>query len=86
MDRRVPLALGIDVFSVTLFVAVGRREHERDSGIAGLIDTAAPFLIALAIAWLVLRARQPPDRLARRHRHLGDHARRRHAAAQPRVR
>jgi hypothetical protein len=32
MDRRVPLALGIDVFSVTLFVAVGRREHDRDPG------------------------------------------------------
>ncbi len=60
MDRRIPLALGIDVFSVTLFVAVGRREHERDSAIAGLIDTAAPFLIALAIAWLVLRMWQRP--------------------------
>ncbi len=60
MDRRLPLALGIDVFSVTLFVAVGRREHERDSAIAGLIGTAAPFLIALAIAWLVLRAWQRP--------------------------
>jgi hypothetical protein len=62
MDRRLPLALGIDVFSVTLFVAVGRREHERDSAIAGLIDTAAPFLIALALAWLALRAwRRPTD-------------------------
>ncbi len=60
MDRRLPLALGIDVFSVTLFVAVGRREHERDSAIAGLIGTAAPFLIALALAWLVLRAWQRP--------------------------
>lgn len=62
MDRRVPLALGIDVFSVTLFVAVGRREHDRDSTIAGLIETAAPFLIALGLAWLVLRAwRRPTD-------------------------
>jgi hypothetical protein len=60
MDRRVPLALGIDVFSVTLFVAVGRREHDRDPGIAGLIETAAPFLIALAVAWLVLRVWQRP--------------------------
>jgi hypothetical protein len=60
MDRRVPLALGIDVFSVTLFVAVGRREHDRDSAIAGLIATAAPFLIALAVAWLVLRVWQRP--------------------------
>ncbi len=62
MDRRLQLALGIDVFSVTLFVAIGRREHERDSAIAGFIGTAAPFLIALAIAWLVLRAwRRPTD-------------------------
>ncbi len=62
MDRRVPLALGIDVFSVTLFVAVGRREHEQDSAIAGLIGTAAPFLIALAVAWLLLRVwRRPTD-------------------------
>ena len=60
MDRRLPLALGIDVFSVTLFVAVGRREHDRDSAIAGLIDTAAPFLLALALAWIALRAWQRP--------------------------
>ena len=62
MERRVPLAVGIDVFSVTLFVAIGRREHERDSAIAGLINTAAPFLLALALAWVVLRAwRRPTD-------------------------
>jgi len=60
MDRRLPLAIGIDVFSVTLFVAVGRREHERDSAIAGLIGTAAPFLLALGLAWLVLRAWNRP--------------------------
>ena len=61
-DRRLPLALGLDTFSVVLFVAVGRREHERDSAIAGLIDTAAPFLLALGLAWIVLRAwRQPTD-------------------------
>jgi len=60
MDRRLPLALGVDTFSVVLFVAVGRREHERDSAIAGLIDTAAPFLIGLALAWVVLRAWNRP--------------------------
>ena len=60
MDRRLQLALGLDTFFVVLFVAVGRREHERDSAIAGLIGTAAPFVIALAIAWLVLRAWQHP--------------------------
>lgn len=63
MDRRLPLALGLDTFSVVFFVAVGRREHERDSAISGLIETAAPFLIGLALAWLVLRAwNRPTDR------------------------
>lgn len=62
MDRRAPLAAGLDTFAVVLFVAVGRREHEREATITGLIDTAAPFLIALALAWLVLRVwRRPAD-------------------------
>ena len=62
MDRPTPLAAGLDTFAVVLFVAIGRREHERDSAIAGLIQTAAPFLIALALAWLVLRVwKRPTD-------------------------
>ncbi len=63
MDRRTPLAAGLDTFVVVLFVAIGRREHDRDSAIAGLIDTAAPFLLALALAWLVLRVWQRPTEL-----------------------
>ena len=62
MHQRTPLAAGLDTFFVVLFVAIGRREHEQDSAISGLINTAAPFLIALAIAWLVLRAwKRPTD-------------------------
>ena len=60
MERRVPLAVGLDVFSVTLFVAIGRREHERGSAISGLIETAAPFLLALALGWVLLRAWRRP--------------------------
>lgn len=60
MERRIPLAVGLDVFSVTLFVAIGRREHERDSAISGLIETAAPFLLALALGWVLLRAWRRP--------------------------
>ena len=60
MDRRLPLAVGLDTFAVVLFVAIGRREHERASTVAGLIDTAAPFLIGLAVAWLALRVWQRP--------------------------
>lgn len=63
IDRHTPLAAGLDTFAVVLFVAIGRREHEQDSAISGLINTAAPFLIALAIAWLVLRAWRRPTEL-----------------------
>ncbi|HSL73999.1 MAG TPA: DUF3054 domain-containing protein [Ilumatobacteraceae bacterium] len=62
MDRRASLAVGFDTFAVVLFVAVGRREHEREATISGLIGTAAPFLIALVLAWVVLRAwKRPTD-------------------------
>ena len=74
IDRHTPLAAGLDTFAVVLFVAIGRREHERDSAISGLINTAAPFLIALAIAWLVLRAwkrRQSSSGIAWRYRSTG---------------
>lgn len=62
MSNRTPRAAGLDTFIVVLFVAIGRREHDRDSAIVGLLETAAPFLIALGIAWVVLRAwRHPTD-------------------------
>jgi hypothetical protein len=60
MHRRTPVAAALDTASVVLFVAIGRREHEQDSAVAGLASTAAPFLIALAVAWLVLRVWQRP--------------------------
>lgn len=63
MDRRASFAAGLDSFVVVLFVAIGRRQHEEDSAIRGLVTTAAPFLIALLIAWLVLRAWNRPTEL-----------------------
>ncbi len=53
---RTPLAAGLDTFAVVLFVAIGRRNHDEDPGLGGLVVTAAPFLIGLVISWLVLRA------------------------------
>jgi hypothetical protein len=60
MDQRVSLAAGLDTATIILFVAIGQREHDQDTAISGLINTAAPFLIALAIAWLVLRVWKNP--------------------------
>lgn len=54
--RRVGVAVALDVASVLLFVAIGRRNHDQDPGVAGVVDTAAPFLFALVIGWVVARA------------------------------
>lgn len=53
--HRLPLAVGLDTASVVLFVALGRRSHDRDPAISGLLDTAAPFLVALVLGWLLAR-------------------------------
>jgi hypothetical protein len=59
-DRRLELAIGIDVFAVVLFVALGRRTHDEGSAFAGVMETAAPFLIGLGAGWLVARAWKRP--------------------------
>jgi hypothetical protein len=53
---RLGVAAALDVASVVVFVAVGRRTHDQHPGLAGVFATAAPFLIALAVGWLVARA------------------------------
>lgn len=60
MHQRTPLAAGLDTASVVLFVTIGQREHDQDSAISALIETAAPFLIALAVAWGALRVWNRP--------------------------
>jgi hypothetical protein len=60
MKHRAPIAVGIDVFVVVTFVAIGRRNHDENPGIAGLVETAAPFLLGLAVAWAVSRAWRDP--------------------------
>ena len=63
-DRRLELAIGLDVFFVVLFVAIGRRNHQESSAFSEVLRTAAPFLIGLTAAWLAARAWKRPERLA----------------------
>lgn len=44
-----PLAL--DALCVLVFVTLGRRNHEEGTAVAGVLETAAPFLLALAAGW-----------------------------------
>ena len=45
---------------MVLFVAIGRRNHDEGTAIDGIATVAAPFLIALAVAWLASRAWRTP--------------------------
>ncbi len=55
MHPRTQIAAPIDTAIVVAFVAIGRRNHDEDEAVAGLLQTAAPFLIALLVAWVLLR-------------------------------
>ena len=53
-------ALVADVATVVVFVAIGRRNHDEGTEASGVFTTAAPFLIALVVAWALGRiSRQP---------------------------
>ncbi|WP_431277790.1 DUF3054 domain-containing protein [Leifsonia poae] len=58
---RAPLiAFAIDVVLVLVFVLVGRRSHAEAASIAGIFDTAWPFLVGLVLGWLVTFAWRRP--------------------------
>ena len=63
--KRLTLSVLADVAVIIAFVAIGREEHNSGSSIAGVLETAAPFLIALAIGWLATRAWQNPTGIGR---------------------
>ena len=59
-DGRMTVAAVLDTVTIVVFVAVGRRTHEQEPGLAGVFLTAAPFLIALLVGWIALRAWRRP--------------------------
>ena len=52
--------LTLDVAAIVAFVVIGRSTHDEQGTLAGTFGTAAPFLIALVAAWLLMRAWQEP--------------------------
>jgi peptidoglycan/LPS O-acetylase OafA/YrhL len=56
--------LGVDVLSVLLFCAVGRRSHDEGLNIPGIATTAWPFLTGTVIGWLVSRGWRRPTAVA----------------------
>jgi len=56
----VTLAVVLDVVSVLVFAAGGRATHSADSPLSAVAGIAWPFLVGLAVAWVVLRAWRRP--------------------------
>jgi hypothetical protein len=58
--NRVPAALAADVVCVLVFCAIGRRSHAEGLTVAGVAQTAWPFLAGTSLGWLLARAWRRP--------------------------
>lgn len=58
--RHVVLAALADAAALLLFAAAGRRSHDEGDGLLDVVETAAPFLLGVAVAWLLTRAARRP--------------------------
>lgn len=58
--RPIVLAATFDVIAIVAFVVIGRRNHDEGEAVGGVLRVAAPFLIGLAVGWLVARAWKAP--------------------------
>jgi hypothetical protein len=58
--RAAAMALLADVACVLVFCAIGRRSHAEGITVAGVAETAWPFLSGTAAGWLAARAWQRP--------------------------
>jgi len=59
-SRQVATALVIDVVCVLAFCAVGRRSHAEGVTVAGVAQTAWPFLTGTGVGWLMSRGWRHP--------------------------
>lgn len=51
--RRGPLLLLLDVLAVLVFAAIGRASHHEANPLVDSLLTAWPFLVGVAIGWLI---------------------------------
>jgi hypothetical protein len=54
------LAFAADAVCILIFVAIGRRNHTEGVTLAGVAQTAWPFLVGLAAGWVLYRAWRAP--------------------------
>ena len=54
----------VDVVCVVVFCTIGRRSHAEGISMAGVAETAWPFLAGTALGWIAVRAWRQPAALA----------------------
>jgi hypothetical protein len=59
-DRTVVSALATDLLCVILFCTIGRRSHAEGLNIAGIAETAWPFLTGTLVGWFASTAWRRP--------------------------
>src|SRR5262245_39714388 len=65
VDRSLALkALAADLLCVVVFCTIGRRSHAEGLTIAGIAETAWPFLTGTGVGWLLAKGWQRPAALA----------------------
>jgi hypothetical protein len=60
MRRSSALAALADVVGVLVFATIGRRSHAEGLTVAGVAETAWPFLVGTAVGWLLIRGWRAP--------------------------
>jgi hypothetical protein len=58
--RRVLTALVADAVCVIVFCTIGRRSHAEGLTVAGVAQTAWPFLAGTGVGWLLIRGWRRP--------------------------
>lgn len=63
VTRPAPASLAVDIACVLVFCAIGRRSHAEGITLAGVAQTAWPFLSGTAAGWLLSRGWRKPTAL-----------------------
>lgn len=58
--RRALIALFADIVCVIVFCTIGRRSHAEGLTVAGIAQTAWPFLAGAGVGWLLIRGWRRP--------------------------
>lgn len=62
-SKAIALGAAVDVVCVLVFCTVGRRSHDEGLTVAGIAETAWPFLTGTVLGWLLIRGWRQPTAL-----------------------